>query len=249
MNIKDELLFWTSIMRDHGTFQLNALAPKEKPFIENSTYFMDFFKKMNLEVKDSDNLKLIYPKLLHGLRCFIDYKRVILKNILTCNIAINLPPSNISHQINEANQFMMLLSNPDHKNNKMPTMLYVEQLKLWNIDCAGHSAATAAFLEPVEDIYIQQALNYKMLFEKLIIKTSELQMMLMHTGLEDGALTQLGQETIMQIADFTCFCEKIRKLREECKVMAIGTFTPLVPDHFIREQQYWISKIEEYNKG
>jgi hypothetical protein len=248
VNIKDELLFWTGIMRDHGTFQLNALAPKEQPFIENSTYFMDFFKKANLEIKDSDSLKMIYPKLLHGLQCFIDYKRVILKNLLTCNIAINLPPSNISHQINEANQFMMVLSAPapDHANNNIPIMLYVEQLKLWNTDCAGHAATMAAFLDPVEEMYIQPSLNFKMIFEKLTLKTSELQMMLMHTGLEDGTLLQLSKETIQQITDFTCFCEKIRMLREECKIMAIGTFTPLVPDHFIREQQHWISKIEEY---
>ena len=247
MDIKDELLFWTGIMRDHGTFQLNALAPKEKSFIENSTYFMDFFKNINLEIKDSDNLKMIYPKLLHGLRCFIDYKRVILKNLLNCNIAINLPPSNISHQINEANQFMMVLSapTPNHMNH-IPVMLYAEQLKLWLFDCAGHAAATAAFLEPVEEMYIQQAINYKMIFEKLTIKASELQLMLMHTGLEDRVLLHLGHEAIQQITDFTSFCELIKKLREECRVMALGTFTPLVPDHFMREQNHWISKIEEY---
>ncbi|MDF2591307.1 MAG: hypothetical protein K0S75_773 [Clostridia bacterium] len=246
MDIKDELLFWTSIMRDHANFQVNALAPKEQTFIENSTYFMDFFAKINLEIKDSDSLKMIYPKLLHGLQCFIGYKRVILKNLLTCNIAINLTPSNISHQINEANLFMMVLSAPDHKNNQIPTMLYVEQLKLWITDCAGHGAIMAAFLEPAEEMYIQQALNYKMIFEKLTIKASELQMMLMQTGLEDGILLQLSQEAKQQISDFTCFCELIMKLREECKVMAIGTFTPLVPNHFIREQRHWISKIEEY---
>ncbi|MDF2533008.1 MAG: hypothetical protein K0Q65_2589 [Clostridia bacterium] len=248
MNIKDELLFWTGIMRDHANFQLDTLAPKEKPFIENSTYFMDFFKKINLEIKDSDNLKMIYPKLLHGLQCFIDYKRVILKNLLTCNIAISLPPTNISHQINEANQFMMELSAPvpKHMDAYIPSMLYAQQLKLWISDSAGHAATISAFLDPVEEMYIQQALNYKMIFEKLTIKVSELQMMLMHTGLENGVLLHLSHEAIHQMSDLTCFCEEIKKLRGECKVMALGTFSPLVPDHFIREQQHWIMKIEEY---
>jgi hypothetical protein len=245
---KDELLFWTGIMRDHANFHLDALAPKEQIYIEKSTYFMNFFKQINEEINSTDNLKSIYPKLIHGLQCFIEYKRTILKSQLTCSIAINLPPTALSHQINEANQFMMVLTvpAPKHINKNMQTMMFVEQLKLWISDSAGHAAFTIAFLEPVEELYIQQAMIFKMNFEKLTIKAAELQMMLMYTGLDDGVLKHLGQEAIQLMTDFICFCEKIKELRGACKIMAMGTFTPLVPDHFIREHMHWIMKIKEY---
>ncbi|MDF2890677.1 MAG: hypothetical protein K0R80_1044 [Clostridia bacterium] len=248
MNIKDELLFWTSIMKDHANFQVDAFAPKEEVYIENSTYYMNFFSQIHEEIEGSDNLNQIYPKLLHSLRCFIDYKRTILKNQLTCSIAINLPPTAINHQINEANQFLMVFSSPapEHMDKNMRTMLFSEQLKLWAADSAGHAALMTSFLEPVEGTYIQQALNFKMSFEKLTIKASELQMMLMYTDLENGTLMQLGQEEIEYMTDFIRFCEKIKELRQACKVMAQGTFTPLVPDHFIREHMHWIMKIKEY---
>jgi hypothetical protein len=248
LDIKDELLFWTGIMRDHANFHLDALAPNEQMYIEKSMYFMDFFKQIHEEIRGTDNLKPIYPKLFHILQCFIEHKRTILRNLLTCNIAINLPPTALSHQINEANQFMMVLSTPapKHVDSNMKTMLFAEQLKQWISDSAGHAALMAAFLEPVEDLYIQQAMTFKMKFEKLTIKASELQMMIMYTGLEDGVLKHLGQETIQLLTEFICLCEKVKELRESCKIMAQGTFTPLVPDHFNREHQHWIMKIKEY---
>lgn len=248
MNIKDELMFWTSIMRDHANFQLDALSAKEEAYLENSTYYMDFFKQAYSEIKDSENLKNIYPKLIYGLRCFIDYKRTILKNQLTCSLSINLPPTAISHQIIEANQFMMVLSDPTpkHMEENMHTMLYVEHLKQWLSDSAAHAGLLSAFLDSTEGIYQQQTLNFKMNFEKLVIKASEFQMMLMFTGLEDGILLQLGQEAIDHMTEFICFCEKIKELRANCRIMAKGTFTPLVPDHFIREHQHWIANIKEH---
>lgn len=250
MKIKDELLFWTGIMRDHGNFQLDALAPKEKMYIENSTYYMNLFAQMHAEVESTDNLKPLYPKLIYALRCFIDYKRTILKNQLTCNLAINLPPGAINHQIIEANQFMMLLTAPEPRqmDDNMQTMMFVEKLKEWNSDSAAHAALMASFLDPNEELYIEQALAFKMNFLKLTNKTSELQMMLMFTGLQDGTLMQLGQESIQMLTEFNVLCEKIRELRQSCRVMAMGTFTPLVPDHFIREQTHWIMKIKEFMK-
>lgn|GEM_PF-2189980 len=244
---KEDLLFWTGIMRDHANFQVDTLAPKEHAFIEKSTYFMELFKQFNLEIQNSDSIKKTYPKLLNGLKCFIDYKRGILANQLQCTIAINLPPNNINHQIIEANQFMMLLTTPapKHMDANMKTMMYTEQLKQWISDTAFHASLLSAVLDPVEEMQIQQAMGFKMNLQKLYIKASEVQIMLMHTGLADGALLQLSNESILMMTEFILFCEKIKELRQACKILAQGTFTPLVPDHFIREQQHWIEKIKE----
>lgn len=248
LNMKEDLLFWTSVMRDHANFQVNAFAPKEKEFIEKSQYFMGLFEEIYNEIKAKDSIKDLYPKLIHALRCFIDYKRSILKNQLICSVAVNLPPTIISHQINEANQFMMYLTTPapKHMDQNMNAALFIELLKQWASDAAGHAAALASFLDAIEGMYIEKAMLFKKHFEMLMIKAMELQVMLVYTGLEDGVLSQLGQETIEELTDFNAFLKNIKELREECRIVAQGTFTPLVPDHFMREHDYWIMKIKEF---
>lgn len=248
MDNKADLLFWTSVMRDHATFQMNALPSKETQFIERTAYFINFFQMAYDEIESEHDYKKLYPRLVQGLMSFIEHKKCILKSLLTCNLAFNLPPSAINHQINEANMFLMMLTAPPPKqyDKTMRAMLLAERLKLWNTDIMGHAALIASFVEPAEQLYIDEANSYKMLFGKLTLKASEVQMMLMHTGLADGALMLLAEETIQKITEFSCFCEKVKELRSRCKLMATGTFNPLVPDHFNREHSYWIDKIQEY---
>jgi hypothetical protein len=235
-------------MRDHATFQMSALTPKETKYAEKAVYFMNFFQTAYNDIEKNEDFKKLYPRLVQGLMSFIDFKKTILRKLLTCCIEFNLPPSNITHQLNEANQFLMMLTSPPPKAYEKPmrTVMLADMIKLWITDVMGHAATIASFVEPDEMLYIDKANEFKMLFGKIALKASDLQMMLTYTGLKDGSLELLAEETIEKITEFSCFCEKIKELRSQCKLMAIGTFVPLIPDHFIREQNHWIEKIKEY---
>ncbi|MFZ5985636.1 MAG: DUF2935 domain-containing protein [Bacillota bacterium] len=243
LDYKSELLFWTGIMRDHAIFQVNALAPKEQTHIQNAMYYRDFFQRMIFELERATEYKTLIPKLLQGLQCFIEFKKMILKGLLTCQLQINLPPSLINHQINEAMEFSTLLIAPEKCPNNM--MSLAGYIKIWLVDSIGHAAGIAAFLDPSEELLQEEALRFKMMFSKLQTKASELEMMLNKVGLNVGALKLLANETVQWMDKFIEYLEKVRKLRCSCEALGLGTLLPLIPDHFIREHRYFISKIKD----
>lgn len=195
-------------------------------------------------IESGESVETVYPPLLNGLTCFIEYKKMLLKGLLTCCLQMNLPPSLINHQINEAMGFRTLLTMPVQSKIDTPIEL-VNRLKIWLADSVGHAAGLAAFLDPAEGLLSEEIANFKGTFNKLLTKASELDMMLSKTCLRDGALKYLGEETVNLMEMFICFLEKVKKLRISCKVLGVGTLSPLIPDHFIREHKYFIEKIKE----
>ncbi|MCX7922013.1 MAG: DUF2935 domain-containing protein [Clostridia bacterium] len=248
IDLREDLLFWTGIMRDHAMFQLSTLAPKETMYIQHATYYRDFFQRMMCELERTCDWRVLQPTLLQGLICFIEFKKTLLRGLLTCCLQINLSPSLINHQINEAMEFEALLTTPVVPCVNKGAAL-AEYTKIWLTDSIGHAASIPAFLDPSEALLAEEAEKFKMKFDKLFIKASELQLMLDRTGLQDGTLELLAEETIEWMSKFICYLEKLKELRAKCKALAIGTMLPLIPDHFIREHRYFIRKLKMYMMG
>jgi len=243
LDFKSELIFWTGIMSDHAMFQVNSLVHTEKAYIEHSMFFHDYFKRVNSELEGTSDYQSLLQNMLQQLQQFIEYKRLILKKLNLCQLQMNLPPSLISHQINEAKEFQTLLLSPQQS---LCTMMNLAgYIKIWLGDSAGHAAAIAVYLDPVEDLLQEDALSFKMIFARLQIKALELEMMMNQTGLKDTSLKQLVNETINSMTKFIEYLEKIRELRMSCEIQGFGTFSPLIPDHFIREHVYFIAKIKD----
>lgn len=243
LDYKWELLFWSGIMRDHAVFQVNALAPNEQMYLQYSMYYRDFFEQMIVELENTRDYKPLVSNLLQGLQCFIEYKRMLLKALTMCDIKMNLPPSLINHQINEAMEFLALLTTPQQCLCNM--MNLAGYIKMWLVDGIGHAAAISGFLDPSEELLQQQAVKFKMIFGKLQIKASELEMIINKTGLQDGSLKLLADESIGWMCKFIHYLDKVRTLRGNCQVLGFGTFSPQIPDHFIREHEYFITKIND----
>lgn len=244
---KEDILFWLGVMRDHAIFQNSTFAPKEVIYIQKSMMFRDYFQTMIDKIKCEDDMDTHMRGLLDALNDFINFKRNILTGLLTCKLEISLPPSFINHQINEAMEFKFELTSPEaYLECIEKTMCFLDLLKKWIADSSGHASAYASFLDPAESILRNEALDYKMKFDMLSVKASELQMMMMQTGAGTEAVMLLTQETAELMRKFIDYLQKILNLRCKCMVMAIGTLTPLLPDHMIREHEYFLSKINEY---
>lgn len=244
---KSDVLFWLEIMKDHAEFHISTLAPKEKNFIENATYFMKFFKTMIEKVQEEENWNKYIPEIYNTLNMFIDYKRSIVRGLLTCKLEINLPPTFINHQINEASEFNYLLTKPEsyYEISQMP-LIFMNFLKNWIADASGHAAGCASDLDSTETLFINEALSFKNSFDMLNIKAQELHMMMMQTGAGSGPDKFLADQLSDLLKSFIVYLKKLRKLRSDCLVLATGTFKPLLPDHMIREHEYVLGKIKEY---
>lgn len=245
--IAQEINFWSGIMRDHGEFLLMTLSSREQQLVMTSQNFKNVFIQIHSESEELINnpneekeIELV-RRTLPVIIDFINYKMMLLKRLLECNIQLNLTPTFINHMINEATEFYRTLSmiQTTVPINNVQENIFLHTI--WLPDAAGHAASIAAELDPTEAIYIKQADTFKELFNNLFIKSSELEKMLPRANLDDGSLTLLNEESIQSIKSFIEFLNIIKELRSKCKVM--GSLDPIMPDHMIREEEYYMSKI------
>ncbi|MBZ4647290.1 MAG: hypothetical protein PWR27_999 [Petroclostridium sp.] len=251
-NAAQEIFFWSGIMRDHGEFQLITLSSREPQYIITSQYFKNAFISLRneaeklLEKPTCPAVKELISRVIPVLVNFINYKRLLVRKLLECDIELGLPPTFINHMINEAMEFYRTLCMIQTNIPRNTTAGNILLHKIWLPDAAGHAAAIASDLDATETILIKEAENFKNTFEHLFIKATELGQMLERTNLNNGSLEWLNEQVEKNIEDFIHFLSKIRDLRKKCKAMS--TLKPLFPDHMIREEQYYLSNIKELRR-
>jgi hypothetical protein len=243
LNINEKIGFWSSIMRDHADFFLMNLSSKEVDFINKTKHFKEEFSEINNLSTGSITNEFI-SRIISLISNFIDYKRLVIQRLLTCDIEISLPPSFINHMINEAVEFYKDLE--DAKSNKSISLILenINLHKIWLADASGHASSIAAFLDPTEKEEIKIADKFAEDFNNLLIKVNELGIMLERTELDNGALKFLNEQVKMKISDFIYFLSNIRELTTHCELL--GVVKPIYPDHMIREEQYYLSNIQRF---
>ena len=236
-------------MRDHTEFILTALSSREIEAINTAKFMQNGFNSIWNEA--GSMMRVPEPKAVTGLLnrskamvlSMIGFKRALLQRLLKCEIELNLTPTFVNHMINEATEFYRTLCTIQSNIPFNKTMENIRLHKIWMPDAAGHAANIAAELDAVETELVREAEDFRKIFDNLFIKANELGLMLERTGLENGALRYLNEEVHKAMGKFIVFLEKILRLRQQCK--ALGVLKPLVPDHMIREERYYLSRLQK----
>ena len=248
MDIRTELVFWTSVMRDHGEFHYLSLSPNEKDAIEAARNFKNLFDQLNKEATalsvgvSKANVQDLIARSRVAVKQLIDFKTMMLKDLLTCKIELTMEPTFLNHQINEALEFYQVLN--DKVNPCTDALENIRLHKVWLPDASGHAKYIASNLDGVEENYIAISLDFVEVFDNLFKKAFEMFTEFERTQLEDNALSHLNLEVDMVISDFISFLEELKSLRSECKLLATGTTSALIFDHMIREEKYYLNKIK-----
>ncbi len=241
-----EINFWTGILRDHGEFILTSLSYNEQEAIHAAKFYKESFSRLHKEskqllcVNDPNAVDALLDQSMNLLLCFINFKKALLRKLLRCQINTSLPPTFYDHMINEAMYFYKILIKIQ---SHCPVNKSLENLKLhmiWLPDAAGHAAIIASDLDPTEKILIHEAQEFEKCFNDLTLKSQELYRMLKRTCLNDGALKQLNEDVKKKLQEFICFLDKLKVLKEECKVL--GILKLIIPDHMLREANYYYHK-------
>ena len=249
-NIKKEIEFWTRIMRDHGEFQYTNLAPSECKYIKRAKYFMDLFESLHEDVKalsdtiSNKELLNLIPKNIAALQQFIEFKREILEMILKCNIDIGLSPTFLNHMINEAMEYYRVLCIIQGNIPYNEPLENIRLHKIWLPDAAGHASAIACDLDAIEKELITKGDKFAKRFNELFIKAYEMYKMFERTSIENGSLLYLNKEVEKEIDKFICYLEDIEQLRKCCNIFGTGTLKPLIPNHMIREEKYYMHRVK-----
>lgn len=245
--------FWSGIMRDHAEFFLISLSHRESEFINTAQFFKNAFINIgdeSIALKDAQSsvpIAALINKVMPLLLNFINFKRIATRKLLQCDIELSLPPTFINHMINEAMEFYRDLCAMKTGKAMNPTAENILLHKIWLPDASGHAASISAELDPTETMLIKEAEDFKKAFDNLFIKAMELGQMLERTCLDNSSLDWLNNEVEKKIKEFICFLDKVRQLREQCK--ALGTLKPLIPDHMIREEKYYLASIQSLKRN
>jgi hypothetical protein len=236
---KEKIDFWLNIMIDHCTFFLLTLSSKEMNYINDVKQFQKIF--INLDQKDKDITMPFIDEISNQVNKFIEFKKVVLKQLISNNIELNLPPTFVNHMINEAVEFYNELQKIKLNIKENPIAENLSAHKLWLPDAAGHASAIIATLDPTEVEEINKAKYFEISFNNLFIKVNELNKILIRTNFEDGNLKYFNKQVIYKITEFIDFLHDINSLRMQNSLL--GYLNPLMPDHMIREEEYYLKNI------
>jgi hypothetical protein len=245
LSLLEEINFWTGIMSNHGEFILTSLSYNEQEALNYAEFYKQEFSKLHEKSKiktgDSGTVNSIFDEYINLLTNFVNFKKYLLGKSLSCQLNSSLPPTFYNHMINEAVESYKTITELASNTSKNTTLETLELHKVWLPDAAGHAATIACDLDPLEKSLINEAKKFEKDFNSLSMKTQELEKMLERTGLNDGALARLDEEAKAKITDFIAYLDKIKDLSLSCKVL--GTLKPLIPDHMMREENYYLYKI------
>ncbi|MCQ6559984.1 DUF2935 domain-containing protein [Paenibacillus mendelii] len=235
--------FWLQILGDHSRFIYNALSPKEAEDIQRAQHFIQSFDRL-LELSraaTSDATIKTLPQealpLTSQLRLF---KLNLLQRLLLGKVTIGLTPTFINHMVNELEEYLRIL-HALAAGEAVPRFEALHHDLLWLLDAAGHAAAIASDLDSVEKRLIEQSQKFEIHFQQFYMKSVEMAGY-MRTHLRDfPAFHRFHKDIDLEMKLFVSFLRELEDMELTAEVL--DRITPLMPDHMMREECYYLMKL------
>lgn len=250
LNLNDlifEHRFWLQILGDHARFILNELSPVESEEIEGAKYFIGLFDELledsrkRLSEKEILALTQRAYEAAGKIRAF---KLNLLRQHLTGEIAIGLTPTFINHMVNEVEEYLRILKFA--LSGKCAPISPVHYHILWLLDGEGHAASIQCSLDETEKELIKKSMEFKKDFAGLYRKAEEMAGYLRTNLGSFPAIDKLNMDANLKMRMFMTFLEEIKELRLSKEVL--GSIMPLVPDHMLREECYYLTKLSNVSE-
>ncbi|WP_040209676.1 DUF2935 domain-containing protein [Neobacillus jeddahensis] len=233
--------FWLQILGDHSRFIYEALAPDQKVEITQASNFIQVFDTLLEQANSTELMQLTNQAELEVIK-FRDFKLELIRKHLVGNIKIYLSPTFINHMVNELEEYVRILNHL--KAGEVPPVYHeLHHHLLWLLDAAGHSDAIYTNLDGVEKKLREKSDSFTKNFEAFYLKAVELAGYLRTSLTEFPALSKMNLDTQLEIKLFQNFLNEIEELR--LSKQALGTFAPLMADHMLREECYYLMKLAE----
>lgn len=237
--------FWLQILGDHSRFIMTSLAPVEKEAIKKAQDFIAAFDELLCEARrplsgsQLDGLTATAAECTRQLRCF---KLELLSRHLCDELKTCMTPTFFNHMVNELEEYQRVLE--CLLVCELPPLCHpIHHHILWVSDAEGHGATLASGLDMTEKDLQETSNCFAKNFRDLYGKALEFQGYL-RTGIDRfPALSRYNRQVEKEIVLFSCFLEKLRELL--CAKKALGRLLPLVPDHMLREECYFLTKLAQ----
>lgn len=235
--------FWLQIMGDHARFIFSNLYPKENKAINNALYFVNSYDALLDEARKEltfEEIAILSKRASDLTKQLKMFKLDLLKSKLLGEIILNLNDTLLNHMVNELEEYEKVLA--DLLKNQMPRLMNpISYHLMWLLDSMGHASIIMGKLDNVENELIMQSVKFRERFNDLYMKSMEFAGY-MRTGLRSfPALNRLNNEAAIETKVFMDFLNDLRVFA--LKEQLLGTLTPLILDHYYREECYYLYKL------
>lgn len=236
--------FWLQIMGDHARFIFFSLSPNEVEYLQRSQDFIIGFDELLdgvNNISDYDELELITEQALKLTYHFREFKLLLLSHTLSSDIKMHLPSTVINDMLNELEEYLKILSSIQLKDSILfhPLQYHL----LWLEDAAGHAAAVAAGLDPIEKDLTDKCIYFENQFINLFLKATKMNGYTRTQLSNFASLERLNKQAENTIISFMDFLSDIRDQRINGRIL--GSLFPLLPDHMFREECYYLWKLSQ----
>lgn len=235
--------FWLQIMGDHGRFILHSLSPKEKGDIERAEGFIRFFDQLLGQARAASagtDLSTLNREAMNQIAALRAFKLDLLARLLVGKVKIMLTPTFLNHMVNELEEYARILQ-ALMAGQPVPPFDPIHHDLLWLPDAAGHAGAIAADLDMMEKQLIHKSKEFEKHFESFYLKAIEMGGYI-RTNLTDfPAFRRFHREINLEMRIFMAFLAEL--LDAEITSEVLDRISPLIPDHMMREECYYLSKL------
>ncbi|MFC0476472.1 DUF2935 domain-containing protein [Robertmurraya beringensis] len=146
-----ELNFWLQVLGDHARFIQDSLAPSETQYISQAKNFITVFDQLltisRRQPAGEELMQLLHRANKAGTE-IRELKLTLVREHLVGEVKMTLPPSFLSHMVNELEEALRVFSF-FLKGEIPPTVHPLHHDLLWLLDAAGHAGA---FLREIEEM-------------------------------------------------------------------------------------------------
>ncbi|WP_408007683.1 DUF2935 domain-containing protein [Pseudalkalibacillus sp. A8] len=238
---KFEHSFWLQILGDHARFIHDSLAPDQTQEIAQANNFIKTFDQLLNRVKDGDMIALSKQAEEEGNK-LREFKLDLIKRHLVGKIKIGLGPAFLNHMVNELEEYLRILRYLK-KGEIPPTLHELHHHLIWLLDAVGHAGAISDNMDLIEKKIKEKSASFTKDFEAFYLKAVELAGFLRTNLSTFPALEKFNDDVSLEMKLFMNFLKEIEEM--ELSKKALGTFAPLMADHMMREECYYLTKLAE----
>jgi hypothetical protein len=237
--------FWLQVLGDHARFIFHALSPEETEEIQEAQWFIKVLDQLlnqsrgNLSINGVNNLTKQAQHYAEKLRGF---KLRLLEKQLLGAISIGLSETFLNHMVNELDEYLRIL--PYLMKGEAPPKSHpIHHHLLWVSDASAHAGIITSDLDLTEKKLKQKSETFREDFENLYLKAIELAGYLRTNMQHFPALSRYNHDVRFELKIFKDFLAELEEwgLSDEL----LGIFTPLMADHMVREECYFLMKLAE----
>jgi len=234
--------FWLQVFGDHSRFFFKSLSPSEKDEISRAHYFIQEFDSLltrarqDLNMEELNNLHTLIWQRVQQLR---EFKLHLILRHLEGQIGLNLAPSLLNHMVNELEEYQLVLGFLI-KGEDVPLLHPTHYHLLWLLYAVGHADTILTSLDAVEKQLRAHSQRFTTDFEYSYNKALEL------AGFTRAVqhypeLARFNHEAATQIQQFNLLLMRLQEML--LNKTLLGILDPLIPDHMLREECYYLTKL------